>query len=132
MKAEKIRMTYGASVKNNHVGFPLFPFILYIGRAMSEANGNVSREASELVKKFSEFEKTYKGDVRINLEEIRNVKGLIPELLLNNALYLSKKVRGDMTLSKKIHYILLYTFYNGQYKRIRRMLSRQHSGQGIP
>lgn len=50
MKAEKIRMTSGASVKNNHVGFPLFPFRTYIGRAISEANGNVSREASELVK----------------------------------------------------------------------------------
>ncbi len=71
MKAEKIRMTYGARVKNNRVGFPLFPFRIYIGRAISKANGNVSREASGLVKKFSEFEKTYKGDVRITRKRSR-------------------------------------------------------------
>ena len=61
---------------------------------------------SELVKKFSELEKTHEGNMGIDLEEIRNVKGLMPEYLLNKALYLSQEVRGEMTLARKIRYIL--------------------------
>ena len=67
---------------------------------------NDVRAISELVKKFSELEKTHEGNMGIDLEEIRNVKGLMPEYLLDKALYLSQEVRGKMTLARKIRYIL--------------------------